>query len=123
MRVKTNELKGAALDWAVAQVEGRHDVKAGAGQCYTLHPCERQGYEEYRPYQPSADWSQGGPLFEKYIDWHDELDGIRCRAWPHGKACEWAYGSTLLIAAMRAIVAAELGGEVEVPDELAEDDA
>ncbi|MDX1466095.1 MAG: phage protein NinX family protein, partial [Halomonas sp.] len=101
MRIKTSELEGKALDWAVAEAINlpERDIMNGVVvfmSWFDVNKC-RAGDD----FCPSTDWSQGGPLFEKYIDWHDELDGIRCRAWPHGKACEWAYGSTLLIAAMR----------------------
>lgn len=48
-----SELEGAALDYFVAKAELR---KAGE---------ETALKEDGRPYAPSADWSQGGPIIER----------------------------------------------------------
>lgn len=106
--MKTSELTGAALDWAVAQCECvEFDIDAGAlvidGADY---------------YCPSTDWAQGGPIIERErID--IEHFALPERGWMAGiinKAQE--YGPTPLIAAMRCYVASKLGDEVEVPDEI-----
>jgi len=121
-RVKVSELEGAALDWAVAKAEGRADVKCGRGQCYTLHPCERQGYEECRVYQPSVDWSQAGPLIERYKLTLFQVNGPAAivnddtgEVDYDGRSMRSGDGATILIAAIRAIVASVMGDEVEVP--------
>lgn len=115
MLVKTSELIGPALDWAVATAEGleQYEGRAGALCWYDLNgdyfgPCDM--------WSPSTDWSQGGPLIEKYrvelvtraLDWQAMVDGFGY----------WLTGETALIAACRAIVAAKLGDQVDVPDEL-----
>ena len=52
MKLKTSELTGAALDWAVAKCEGYVGVALQ----------ERTGTDWY---SPSTDWSQGGPIIER----------------------------------------------------------
>ncbi len=53
--MKTEDLDGAALDWAVAAVTSVHDDSE--------HAIMEIGLGRYAP---SADWSQGGPLIDKY---------------------------------------------------------
>ena len=112
MRIKTSELQGAALDWAVAKCLGTEHLFAG-------HEVGRLRY--------ATDWAQGGPIIEREL-----IDTAACR-----DANEWeaaTLGSdvdkdgyqpehvvrapTPLIAAMRCYVASKLGDEVDVPDEL-----
>ena len=100
--MKTSELQGAALDWAVAKCEG----------------VDKQDYHEtYNDvYMPSTDWAQGGPI----IEW--EKMQIKENGHGHWFAkigkCKWMRGPTPLIAAMRFYVASKLGDEVELPEEL-----
>jgi hypothetical protein len=105
MKIKTNELTGAALDWAVAKAEG-----------YTGAALESRTGEWYTP---STYWAQGGPIIEReWIDLHcvnDSLWEAECPA-PGGLAMQ--NGPTPLIAAMRCRVASKLGDEVDVPEEL-----
>jgi len=103
MKIKTNELSGAALDWAVVKCKGVMDDLIG----FTLE----QGYT------PSTDWAKGGQIIEReqiaiYLSDHKEWTGTD--GWKRGT------GPTPLIAAMRCYVASKLGDEVEVPDELLE---
>lgn len=100
--MKTNELTGAALDWAVAICE--HNVG-----------WEPEG--EDRDYY-STDWAQGGSIIEReVIDLVSPL-GCPTTSWVASRGRIYAYGPTPLIAAMRCYVASKLGDEVEVPDEL-----
>jgi hypothetical protein len=100
--MKTNELTGAALDWAVAMAEN------WAGADF-----------EVKPY--STDWSQGGPIIEReFITIINAAGDDVWSAYPiaddpvaHRKS-----GPTPLIAAMRCYVASKLGDEVEIPEEL-----
>jgi hypothetical protein len=101
--MKTSELTGAALDWAVARCEG------GVGDNQLIGAW----------YAPSTDWSQGGPIIERekisttcYGQWLAALPVDTT-----GEARGY-YGPTPLIAAMRCYVASKMGDEVEVPDEL-----
>lgn len=121
MKVKTADLEGAALDWAVAGLvhseKWRHDKYEG-GLWASMHG-----------YNPSTEWNQGGPLIEKYSielgpgDAYQSHGGGIWNATIFGAGNDdsviiWGYGETILLAAMRAIVAAELGQEVDIPDEL-----
>jgi hypothetical protein len=129
MKIKTSELEGVALNWAVAKCEGWEVGK------YMMSPDIRKDAHNnvigimvpnnraYIWYSPSTDWAQGGPIIER--------EGILFgpSPFPNGKfaagiGCEWdscqhiMQGSDALIAAMRCYVASELGEEVEIPDEL-----
>ena len=109
MKIKTLELTGAALDWAVAK-------------------CEEKGFviqrpellaSGFRPRKYSTDWSQGGPIIERECifiapTWDGETAGSSARA----SRTAWIEGLTPLIAAMRCYVASKLGEEVDVPEEL-----
>ena len=117
--MKTSELTGAALDWAVSVCE--HNVG-----------WEPEG--EDRDYY-STDWAQGGPIIEReYITsrpvFHAERtesgsDVYRQDGWAahvEPKAF-WVTirpftGPTPLIAAMRCYVASKLGDNIEIPVEL-----
>ena len=101
--MKTAELTGTALDWAVAKCEGKESLG---------------GF--WRP-EYSTDWAQGGPIIEREgltvvyssprnppVTWFAEtFDGRFTKA-----------GPTPLIAAMRCYVASKLGDITEVPQEL-----
>jgi hypothetical protein len=114
MLMKTSELTGAALDWAVHY--------AIHGQC-----------EGYSPYEYSSDWSQGGPIIDREdIAMSSKPDGLWAayaskgtRLVQHGgqavEVFNWTYkqqGYSPLIAAMRCYVASKLGDEIDVPAEL-----
>jgi hypothetical protein len=109
MKIKTNELTGAALDWAVAKCEGMLAEPWLWGD----------EQEVLMRYKFSTNWSQGGPIIEReWIDLHcvnDSLWEAECPA-PGGLAMQ--NGPTPLIAAMRCRVASKLGDEVDVPEEL-----
>jgi hypothetical protein len=106
MKIKTSELSGVALDWAVAKCE---DTLLDS----TL-------------YEYSIDWAWGGPIIERESIGLIETE-VGSGEW---EACKWLSadkhipliksGPTPLIAAMRCYVASRLGDEVNVPDELAE---
>lgn len=118
MKIKTSELAGAALDWAVAKcnaVPNVHIINKPDKICVYG---EVAGVDF--PYQPSTDWSQGGPIIER-----ERLAVLPCadergRYWAagaNGPNARWE-GVTPLIAAMRCYVASKLGDEVDVPEEL-----
>ena len=101
MRVKTNELTGAALDWAVALCE--------------VGPIDIKDIDD--PHFYSTDWAEGGPIIEREkitTEWtgEDWMGYIR-----HD---EEFFGPTPLIAAMRCYVASKLGEEITVPEALLE---
>ncbi len=116
--IKTSELTGSALNWAVAMCEGVTVKK------YPESPSLFFG-EGFDKYRPSTDWSQGGPIIERErINVHllDDKPDI----WAANLGNPWGalpnvfsrLGPTPLTAAMRCYVASKLGDEVEVPDEL-----
>jgi len=149
MKIKTSELSGVALDWAVAQVlasEGQITVDPNdylTGLPYMTFDCRGPwmwgcGQQEIgtlnretgKPwvfhgaggeYKPSTDWSQGGPLIERFaleLIRHSEDKWCAVKEWTIDVDCNYPLGETMLIAACRAIVAAKLGDEVDVPEGL-----
>jgi hypothetical protein len=94
---KTNELTGAALDWAV-------------------HIAQGLGDEIYGPY--STSWQEGGPIIDREITLM-ALNKPDCQATIIQGANAWtAFGPTPLIAAMRCFVASRLGDTINIPEEL-----
>lgn len=109
MKIKTSELTGAALDWAVAWCEGKNPSMFIFWQTGKL--AAEHNY--------STDWSQGGPISERE---RIELNTAPKGNWSANGSVEGGmeYGPTPLIAAMRCFVASRLGDEVEIPEELAQ---
>jgi hypothetical protein len=105
--MKTAELIGAALDWAVAHCDGVGTKWFDSGHL-TING---------EIYSPSTDWAQAGPIIEREgIELLCESLGFRWVAMPQ-KGPEWR-GPTPLVAAMRCYVASKLGETVKVPSEL-----
>lgn len=123
--VKTSELIGAALDWAVAKADGGEYKPYQFASNIDAPFCDACVFPDGRAFstfRPSSDWSQGGPLIEKYRVSLEDV-GIGWIATP--RCCTSSEGvmkpqdhDFLLVAAMRAIVAAKLGDVVNVPVEL-----
>ena len=131
--MRTSELTGAALDWAVATIEGYTELHRMENRWdhephLAMHPPRREyGVVEMWQLGFSTDWAAAGPIIERekigvwwathYVDdegqeygnhWYaEDVNGDHVRV-----------GPTPLIAAMRCYVAAHLGDEVEVPEEL-----
>lgn len=111
VEVKTQDLAGAALDWAVAKAEGVEISLSGA------HPHAVVDGRLVGYYAPSTKWNQGGPLIEKYAVEFEWITDATIRA--EVPACASSgYGNRHLTAACRAIVASVLGDTVSVPKEL-----
>ena len=124
MKIKTNELIGAQLDWAVAKCEGIK-VQYQPGFITYSEIQVLSDWDDALEYSPSTDWTQGGPIIEhEQIDtshvnndwqvWHAATNG-KTRT-DGRKVRRVAGGPTPLIAAMRCYVASKLGDEVEVPN-------
>ena len=112
--MKTAELTGVALDWAVAKCMG-HRVAANCGAYIRIYlPDPKQsGYT--LAFCPSTDWALGGPIIEREeICVLAPVRGL----WRGRKEGRTQYGPTPLIAAMRCYVASKLGDEVEIPEDL-----
>jgi hypothetical protein len=93
--MKTSELTGAALDWAVAMAIG--------------------DYTPVRVPTYSTDWAHGGVIIER--------ERITVIAMPNGSwatstPLHTFHQPTPLIAAMRCYVASKLGDNVELPEGL-----
>jgi hypothetical protein len=119
--MKTSELTGAALDWAVHKAEGRN--------------IELHMFWEYRTHNNmfhySTDWAQGGPIIEREgIELLCNTTAEEAKRFIEGTHADWraakrpinrnvrSFGPTPLIAAMRCFVTFCLGDEVEIPEEL-----
>ena len=114
--MKTQDLTGPALDWAVAKCEGRAFEAVESFMAY-----HDDGEMRF-----STNWSQGGPIIERE----------RIQTTPRGETTDlweaivfdnifmddgsdcFQTGPTPLIAAMRCYVASRLGDKVEIPEEL-----
>lgn len=132
----TRDLTGATLDWAVAKAMGHNN-----GIPQALLGIRVRGFgHELVTWQPSTDWSQGGPIIEREgillrslrraghsMDgtWLAMLDAgntgsmvqwVKRTDWPR----HYLSGPTPLLAAMRCYVVSKLGEAVDVPDELAQ---
>jgi hypothetical protein len=120
--MKTSELTGAALDWAVAKcvwTDRPVVAKAGCRISVTVSPDSDPNDPTLRFfYETSTNWAQGGPIIEREL--------LKISPY-HNQGGWWAEhaitkkvfdGPTPLIAAMRCYVASKLGNEVEIPEEL-----
>ena len=129
MKIKTQDLTGAALDWAVAKCEG-WDAPIFRNRTWAVPLYVATNGAGLHTYAPSTDLAQGGPIIKR--------EGISTRL-NHKQAQLWeayiwlpaqhdqseadsnsytAFGTTALIVAMRAYVASKLGDEVDIPEEL-----
>ena len=116
--MRTSELAGAALDWAVAQIE-----KPRLSQSFARKNVVVLAHGGL--YAPSINWAQGGPIIERegiVVDIRKEYGWIAAREFWYleDKADHdlCSTGETYLIAAMRCYVASKLGDEVDVPEEV-----
>ena len=108
--MKTSDLTGSALDWAVAKAEVQEPVGSFLDGV-VAHP-------DYNKFYPSTDWSQGGPIIEREgIRLHRSVTG-RWWAGPESDPHRPVAGPTPLIAAMRCFVASRLGDTIDIPEEL-----
>lgn len=131
MKVKTADLIGLSLDWAVAECLGATRIQLYE---YNGRRMIRVSLPEgiHAPWEPSRYWGQGGPIIDQELisvahddDDDDEGEWEACqRAQLQSmfgfNGDNYSTGPTPLVAAMRCFVASRLGDEVEVPDELME---
>jgi hypothetical protein len=120
--MKTSELTGAALDWAVAKCENLHPDTDYVSNCdWGVFVNFSNDYVNVR-YTPSDDWGWAGSIVERekislvYNERPEDVEGWRsfcCVGEPRME-----YGSTPLVSAMRCYVASKLGDEIDVPKEL-----
>ena len=113
MKIKTSELTGDALNFAVAKCLPDDEY------LFDPHPYlpDENGQPDY--FEPSTDWAYGGPILEREripLDLVGPDDDPEWEGRIVGKSME--YGPTPLIAAMRCYVGSKLGDEVEVPEDV-----
>jgi hypothetical protein len=129
MKIKTSELINLALDYAVAVAEGGSNFRSdGLTWSFNLHGKTKVLASRWAApmiFCPSTNWAHGGPLIERekitlrvnaclpdhwaaFIDFGGSCCNVKARQ----------SGTTPLIAGMRALVAAHLGDEVEIPEDL-----
>lgn len=150
VKVKTADLIGAQLDWAVAKVLGLlgndDDEEAEPGKLYWCGTaCESSGRKprhyvgpsQINPetgyhfgwFRPSTSWCDGGPLWQKHVCSleHDGDNWVVVALFysEHGdpETAEGKHPDSHLIAFCRAFIASKLGDEVEVPKVSAEEGA
>lgn len=130
-QVKTSELYGPALDWAVGIAQGWITYPTDSIERGSVFHCEPEDAPfgrtvEVKSFKPSTKWEQGGPIIER--------EGIELRparfgapgwtAWTLDTATKTQArnigksGSSALLAAMRCYVASKLGDTVEIPEGL-----
>jgi hypothetical protein len=120
-KVKTSELQGVALDWAVAKCEGYKPWWCESSGEFALEDCKFTFLSEFFP---STDWAQGGAIIASMQEYCQEKNGDDCYCSTLSVAEDWhnhpvkGTGPTPLIAAMRCYVASKLGDFVEIPEEL-----
>lgn len=114
MKIKTKDLTGPALDWAVGDIEFKRLIAEGAHVKQWVLDAHKSGAHT-DPY--STDWQTCGPIIEgegistMFHD-HDHWTAANLK----GTVC--AEGPTPLIAAMRCYCCSKLGDAVDVPEEL-----
>ena len=125
--MKTSDLTGTILNWAVARAEGEQIVIRHSDVFYADSQFGPEGI-----YCPDHSWDQAGPIIERYgIRWNK--DGDQYYAWIGGHEYvdplhegmmegvpqivwdAFQYGDTLLTAAMRCVVEKEFGDEIDIP--------
>lgn len=120
MKIKTSELTGPVLNWAVAKCDKRI-IGFNLGGGLEVRGRTEDGaelpkqWDLWMPWHPSTDWAQGGPIIDQERIATFPIES----AWRGTKIGEVSIdGPTPLIAAMRCFVASRLGNEVDVPEEL-----
>ena len=132
IEMKTTELIGPALDWAVAKcvyekvpttLPFDEFLKGSVHGNWGLTESEWGEIQALKDgYSPSTNWGQGGPLIAEY---RVSLEDIGIGWIATSRCCTSAAGSmtpqasdSLLVAACRAIVCASIGDTVQIPSEL-----
>lgn len=111
VEVKTANLIGPALDWAVAKAVPQKHWPVIVGGKVMLDT----DYDHI-PYSPSTTWQDGGPLIEMHCQ---SIAYYGAGSWYVDARTASVYSSpTPLVAICRAVVAVKLGCTVQIPKEL-----
>ena len=119
--INVSQAEGPVLDWLVAKANNDlhpvGNVRVLDEKVFSIEAGDYERSDRWQQYNPSTDWSQGGPIIERE----------NIALYPHGDGTYEAEvflnpkrgaGPTPLIAAMRCYVVSKLGETVEVPEEL-----
>ena len=115
MKIKTQDLTGEALDWAVAKCENPEWPDEEVIINVTMFD-DHDG----TIYNYSTNWQLAGPIIERegiYINCLRQPDYYRSavwEAWPYASTKFIQQGPTPLVAAMRCYVASKLGEEIDI---------
>lgn len=132
MKTKVNKLNGAALDWAVAQVEDIPVVAWKTPDRDAYFVVHQDAFVNKDPltfygdpddtYYPSVNWASGGEIIERegisVIKNSSVKESWDAQVYNELGSLSSESGSTALVAAMRCYVASKLGDEIDVPDDL-----
>lgn len=120
MKVKTINLTGTALDWAVATCEG-YFITIKPTEVVYVHP-ETGEWHFNGNWEPSAKPMQGQPIIEREkISTTIDHSGVWIAFDEYNYADERRFmqsGPTMLVAGLRCYVASKMGDEIEIPEEL-----
>lgn len=135
MIIKTKDLLGKQLDWAVAKAIGFREpfynigaIRLEEGDYLVMDKPDPDDYDEpkshlyfthYEQWSPSRIWSQCGALIEKYRMLFLVAGEGYAAYHPTSRPAFYINGPTHQVAACRLVVAWHLGQEVEIPEGLA----
>lgn len=122
--VKTADLVGEQLAWAVGKAEGLDVLLAppiyGNPWRVFVRYTGEVTIRDVR-FDPHENWAVGGPLLDKHHGsaqhFHGLAEGACYSGGPSG-ADAWSYGPTALVAFFRGLVHYKFGDTVQVPKEL-----
>lgn len=130
MKIKTADLTGIALDWAVARADGWAD----APNYFDIPTLARGAERKYRHQLAyTTDWAHGGPIIEREgigltseardgSVWKAQLTYAREVLLRLPPRLVYTYclsrGPTALVAAMRCFVLSKIGDYVDIPDSI-----
>jgi len=133
--VRTEDLIGPALNWAVAKCESLEVSRSNGGSLVfdSYKDCPEGAINEYNDgrwhiYHPSTNWAQAGPIIERekiQLSFEEECAWYSFPASPAwiamiGEGCDTRSSTSpdALVAAMRCYVASKIGNEVQIPEEM-----
>ncbi|MCE5979097.1 phage protein NinX family protein [Pseudomonas sp. JR33AA] len=122
IEVKTADLAGEALGWAVGKAEGLHvylEPPGYNGVPWRVFARYRgEAIEHIKRYNPWEDWELGGPLIDKYNGSTQYHSGLASNVhYSGGPALSgiWCYGPTALTAFLRSLTFHKSGSIVKIP--------
>lgn len=127
IEVKTADLAGEALGWAVGTAEGLDLLLAPpqyGNPCRVFARYQATATEYTKRYNPWEDWAVGGPLADRHSKSFGMLQDGTGKNWrsfaykSEPLLMRLAGGESILVALCRAIVLLHCGDTVKVPKEL-----